>query len=261
MSHDYVDVARYNMSLSLHASVEGMALQDESLAHHISNACVTHRVLGICALLLNADADTFAASLCKAGQARHHLLTLTQTRAIPTELRLGSDTVGFSDALAAGDLPTAREIALLSSRHHIEGMEYEEDFLFAHFLHQMMDTRRSEDALHRVLTHWEAVLEGGLDPRREVCHALLLKDVSAFEAAFTSLLSERKREFTEYRRRPDFDAEVGATTGRIHVDGLALLRLAELEGLPPLPALEFVPALARVPRGTPLPPAQSWRTA
>ncbi|RYZ32318.1 MAG: hypothetical protein EOO72_15490 [Myxococcaceae bacterium] len=112
-----------------------------------------------------------------------------------------------------------------------------------------------------MLARWEDVLEGGADPRREACQALLEKDANGFQTAFEALLRERKREFSEYSRRLDFDAEVGATTGKLYVDGLALLRVAELEAMPPLTALEFVPLLARVPLGTPLPAADAWRTA
>ncbi|WIG92972.1 hypothetical protein [Myxococcus sp. SDU36] len=247
------------MSLTLRASLEGMARQDEHQADHVANICVAYRVLGICSLLQTANIDEFAELLCKAGQARHHLLTLARTWPLRAERLLGSDNVGFSDALTAGDMATARAIAGLSASRYQEGLEYEEDFLFSHFLHQMLGVPRNTDALHEVLARWEAVLEGGLDPRREACLALLQKDADGFSAAFEALVIERKREFSEYRRRLDFDAEVGATTGQLYVDGLALLRVAEWEGLPPCPPFEFAPALARVPPNTPLPRAGAWK--
>ncbi|WP_164001870.1 immunity 49 family protein [Pyxidicoccus caerfyrddinensis] len=238
-----------------------MVRQDEYQADHVSNVCVAYWVLGICALLQKADVEAFAGLLCKAGQARLHLLALAETLPLPPERLPGSDNIGFSDALAVGDLVTARSIARLSTRRHLEGVEYEEDFLFSQFLRQLLGYPRAPDALHRVLARWEEVLEGGADPRREACQSLLEKDADGFRAAFEALLRERKREFSEYGRRLDFDAEVGATTGKIYMDGLALLRVAELEALPPLPALEQVPPLARVPLGTPLPAADAWRVA
>ncbi|RYZ17726.1 MAG: hypothetical protein EOO70_01090, partial [Myxococcaceae bacterium] len=125
MNHDYVDVARYNMSLTLRSSLEGMVRQDEYEADHVSNICVAYRVLGICALLQKADVEAFAGQLCRSGQARLHLLSLAKTMPLPAERLPGSDNIGFSDALAAGDLVTARSIGRLSTHRHLEGVEYE----------------------------------------------------------------------------------------------------------------------------------------
>ncbi|WNG13781.1 hypothetical protein [Cystobacter fuscus] len=235
----------------------------EQLAEHASNVCVAYRVLGICALLQEADVEGFAGLLCRAGQARLQLLTLTTsgTQRVTPESLPGSDNVGFSDALASGDVATARAIARLSASHHLEGVEYEEDFLFSHFLHRMMLEPRDTEGLHRVLARWAQVLQGGVDPRLDACLALLEKNAVGFHRAFETLIIERKQQFREYRRQLDFDPEVGATTGKIYMDGLALLRVAELEAVPPPPALEMVPLLARVPIGTPLPAADAWRTA
>ena len=203
MSHDYLDVARYNLSLVLREALQELAAPLVPNAVHFSNATACHRVLAICRLLQDADVEGFARGLCKAGQSRLALLERVAQGAVSAgpELLIASDNTGFSDAVTAGDLDTARAIARLSASRYTQGLEYEEDFLFSRFLHlQIMASRK----------------------------------------------------------QLDFDPEVAATVGTVYIDGLALVRLAELASLPVPGAMELLPALARVPLGMRLPAPEDW---
>lgn len=260
MSHDYVDVARHNMTLGLESSLEALSLPGEAVAEHFSVVSLCYRVLALCSLLHDADVEEFTTRLCKAGQARLAFLNMaTDNHSFDRKFLVASDSVGFSDALAAGDLETARAIARLSLDEYTNGLEYEEDFLFTRFLHLMAREPQDDDALARILKRWSRLAEGDFDAKLETCHALWKREESQFETAFKAIIDERKQDFKEYRRQLDFEPQVGATTGQIYVDGLAILRLAELEGLSTRGAYAMIPALARVPLGASLPPQDSWR--
>ncbi|RYZ43106.1 MAG: hypothetical protein EOO71_05085 [Myxococcaceae bacterium] len=262
MSHDYVEIARHNQSLLLAETLEALAHSQEPPAELFSNAAVCYRVLALCTLLQDADMEGFANLLCKAGQARLAFLERAAQgaqRYAPGFL-IASDTCGFSDALASGDLDTARAIARLSPVRHAQDLEYEEDFLFSRFLHLWVLAPRDIAGLELALERWASVVEeGDPDMRLHVCRELMEKNPDRFSQAIQSLVTERRREYRAYRKQLDFDEEVAATTGKVYLDGLALLRLAELEGLGPLPAFEMLPELARIPLGTPLPGPQAWR--
>ncbi|RKH08384.1 hypothetical protein D7X74_31715 [Corallococcus sp. CA047B] len=262
MSHDYVEIARHNQSLILAETLEALAQSHAPPAELFSNAAVCYRVLALCTLLQEADTEGFAGLLCKAGQARLAFLELASqgTRRYEPGFLLASDNCGFSDALASGDLDTARAIARLSPARHGQDLEYEEDFLFTRFLHLWVLAPRDTAGLELALERWASVVEeGDPDTRLSACRALMEKSPDRFSLALQALVTERKREYRAYRKQLDFDEEVAATTGKVYLDGLALLRLAELEGLGPLPAYELLPELARIPLGTPLPGPQAWR--
>lgn len=261
MSHDYLEMARYNQSLVLQETLEVLAASPSPESMHFSNATVCHRVLAICWLLQDADVEGFAHGLCKAGQARLALLERVARGDVSAdpELLVASDNAGFSDALAAGDLDTARAIARLSARQHAQGLEYEEDFLFSRFLHLQVLEPRERETQARLLERWEQVVDSG-DPdlRLGVCQALHAADAGRLPDAFQALVDARAHEFREYRKQLDFDPEVAATVGKVYIDGLALARLCELASLPVPEALELLPALARVPLGIRLPASGAW---
>ena len=261
MSHDSLEVARYNQSLVLQETLQALAASLVPDAVHFSNATVCHRVLAICRLLQDADTEGFAQGLCKAGQARLALLehVAQGTVCAGPEFLIASDSAGFSDALAAGDLDTARAIARLSASRYAKGLEYEEDFLFSRFLHLQVLVPQDMEAQAQVLERWEKVVDSG-DPdlRLGVCQSIHSADASRLPDAFQALVDARGREYREYRKQLDFDPEVAATVGAIYIDGLALVRLAELVSLPVPEAMEWLPALARVSLGMRLPARESW---
>lgn len=220
-----------------------------------------YRLLAICAMLEDADVDGFAALLAKSGFARLEFLNRAAPgQRIPEKFVCGSKNLGFSSALAAGDLGTAVAIARLSPRGHFEGVEYEDDFLFFHFLHSMVSDPKDEDTLRRILARWEEVLDGGPSSSRAVCEALLGGDGKDFDAAFEGFVGGRKKDLEIWKESLTYDAGLDATEGKIFVEGLAVLRLAEIKGVPTQREYDLVPDLARVPVGTPLPPADSWRS-
>jgi hypothetical protein len=220
---------------------------------------LANRILGLCTLLQQSDRDAFAAGLSKAGNARAEFLMLAhQGLEAPAKYLCASKNIGFSAALAAGDLKAARRIAELSPHSHFSDIEYEDDFLFFHFMHRSLLEPENHEALNRLLARWDVVLEGGDSGYRDVCRSLLRTN-REFEEGFDSLIHFRQIQLNEYKERISCDREMFAAEGQIFVEGLAVLRIAELKGLKISGEYPLIPEISRVPLGTPLPAEDAWK--
>lgn len=135
--------------------------------------------------------------------------------------------------------------------------EHEDDFLFVAFLmvRYFLGPDRDDDearAAHvarqrDMLDRWEVVLEGGADPGLDVCGALFEGDAKAFRDALTVLADERDANLSEMVRQGQLQDVDAAWYVPFWGQGLALLRLAERDGLETDPYVSMVPAIARVP--------------
>ncbi|MFY2563422.1 hypothetical protein ACN469_37860 [Corallococcus terminator] len=225
----------------------------------MASISVAYRVLALCALLREADSNRFTELLCKAGQARLNLLErATSGLQVSPRVMAASNDVGFLASLAAGDLPTARRIAALSPDTATPGWEDEEDFVFFHCLHQMVHPEPQGAGLRQVLTRWRQLEGDSPSPFFQVCESLLENEASRFHASFTQMLDARQVLMREYRKQLNFDRELYATEGKVYINGLALLRLAESRGLPGREHDVLIPRLALLSSFKPL-PEHAWR--
>jgi hypothetical protein len=222
--------------------VNRSAERDEVLAF-----CRNFRIAGIGLLLVSGSADPFRRMLHMSGRAFAHYLD----KADPSAKRT-SQSDPFFDAVAAGDMATAEEIAVRSSRSWVAEEEYEEDFLFPEYLMQRFFLGAAKPAREDLLVRWEAALQGSEDGRCDVCKALEHGDGPALGPALERLLRERKDRFDRLAEREAIAPEVYDTEGQVAIEGLALVRLAESLGLPTEREYPNVPSLAR---GG---PAQAW---
>jgi hypothetical protein len=151
----------------------------------------------------------------------------------------------------------AREIVDLSTETWRQDWEYEDDFSYYLFLHRCVraGTAAAEASLRDILATFEKVLEGGKSPRLDACKALLDRDSGALRAALTSLMELRSNEAeAACGRNQELDPTAGICWARrfVSIEGLALLRVAELGGMTPLEPgeeLQLCPALAMLPTG------------
>jgi hypothetical protein len=223
-------------------------------------ATLSYRILGICALLQRSDQSTFAAMLSKSGHVRAEFLKLVgQGLDVPAKYICASKNIGFSAALAAGDIDTAKRIAFLSPQSHFQDVEYEDNFLFFHFLHRILVADEDEDELNRLVARWAVVLEGESSGYLDVCRALLPGDGGDFEDAFDSLIQSRWRQLKEYKETVGYDHEMFAAEGQVFIEGLAVLRIAEMKGLAASGEYRLIPENARLPLGVALPSPDAWR--
>ncbi|MFL5348292.1 MAG: Imm49 family immunity protein [Hyalangium sp.] len=215
--------------------------------------CRNFRIAGIGELFLTATPRTFHRRLHQSSRAFAHFLS----RADDARKRT-SKALPFFDAIAAGDLDGAALIARDSRRTWAQGEEYEEDFLFVEFLMQHFFLRASAADSQALLTRYAKALQDAEDIRLELCQALLAKDEEAFNPALERFLSERQDHYEKLAEEGSVADEVRFTEGMLSVEGLALVRLAEAQGLTTEEDYLQVPSIAREPPPANLPP-DSWR--
>lgn len=258
MDLDPLEQARENFEYHLRQAQEAARRAEGATADELSTLCFSWRILALCALLQEADADTFAERLCKSAQARRALLDLGSRLSVKPQLLCCTRDPGFSAALAAGDLRLATAIAARSPTRHFEGLEYEDDFLFFHFMHRTVLEPGDVDGRARLLERWKQVEQGRPSAKFEVCVALNDKAPSAFADALEAFIDTRREKLQDYPRRLSFNPELNATEGKVFIEGLAVLRLAELQGLPTRSSYDYLPALARVAPGDRALPENAW---
>lgn len=213
------------------------------------------QVLGICHILEFADQERLRENLVRSGFARRYFLRKSREDGNDKDARLAlGRTEAFLCGLAAGNLKLAREIADLSINTWHPDWEYEDDFCYYLFLHRFVQEEAPVRAeLADLLLKFEKVLEGGRSPRLDVCKALFARNDDALRAALTALMEQRDEEMIEARERNlerDPAACVCWARSFVSIEGLALLRVAELAGMSPLEPgeeLPLCPTLAMLP--------------
>ncbi|NTX52113.1 immunity 49 family protein [Myxococcus sp. CA039A] len=250
------DNAWYTLTMALKAITVKAAVERSGRAYFVASK-MYHR-LAIGELLSEARTDRFQVLLCKSAQAQLHLLRLQAGgRTFEPLITCPSRNSSFHDALAAGQLGLAVELARLASEHHEARAEYEDDFLLQHFMHKrllQLHTRAPFD-FQPLLERWGVVVKGEHAPFLSTCRALLERDAEAFHDGLLATIAERGRQF---RQKDAFPVEIRRTDGPVFIQGTALLRLAELDALPIQREYPTIPHFARLPVGPLSLPDEAW---
>jgi hypothetical protein len=228
------------------------------LGEELERLSAYFQALGISYLLENSDQERFRENLVRSGHARRYFLRKSREENNDADSRLAlGRTEALLDALAAGYLGLAREIADLSIDTWYPDWEYEDDFCYYLFLHRVVRAGGTTGLvdLRDILARFEEALEDGESPRLDACKALLDTDTDALRAALTVLTEQRNKEMKDARGRyMELDPAACLCWARsfVSIEGLALLRVAEITGMAPLEPgeeLELCPSLAVLPTG------------
>ncbi|QSQ20743.1 immunity 49 family protein [Pyxidicoccus parkwayensis] len=222
------------------------AEERERVLFHLSRHC---RIAALAGLLGRADVGAFHERLRQSGTWRLRMLRERATQARPFSRFTGAAQIApLCDALAAGDEPLARDIAVASAPEWVARKEFEDDFFYGRllcgFVAGGLPAGATTDDLMAGLIR---STEDETAPRVRVCQALLTRDSEAFLAALLELLERhgawyQARTGTMLAREPAFELERS-----VCMEGLALLQLAAKHGLSlDLDAeYPFVPSIAR----------------
>lgn len=208
--------------------------------------------LALCHLFELADQSKFRENLVRSGHSRRFFLRRSAQEKNHHDRHLAlSRTRAFLDALVAGSLAVARDIAVLSPEDWNRDWEYEDDFCFYWLLHgivkqpQAFPTAATPALLHR----YEQSLQGGESVHLDVARALCARDGGAFADALRALLAAEQKQIEGDRSSAAVHERniLFWPKSRISIEGLALLKVAELLGMPVPDDLPLCPALARLP--------------
>ncbi|OJH37382.1 Imm49 family immunity protein [Cystobacter ferrugineus] len=236
-------------------SVQGVA-EHSGKAYGIV-ALMYHR-LALCEMLADVRVDRFQVLLCKSALVRIHLMRLAASgKAAHPLTTCASQNFSFVDAITAGQLDLAVELARLTSDRHEPRSEYEDDFLLHRFMQKrLLHLHAGEDHdFQSLMDRWERIVEGEHAPYFDVCRALLQRDGEGFHDALLAVIEERGRLF---RQKDVYPEDARRTDGALFMNGLALLRLAELNGMPTQREYPNIPHFARLPVSKLPLPLDSW---
>lgn len=196
------------------------------------------QALAICHLLETADIGHYRENLIRSGYARRYFLEKMDLEGDRNNRRLAlSRTEAFLDLIVAGQLELAKEIVNLSLDSWEASWEYEDDYCFYCFLHNMLryiDGDVGNENLDKILDRYETVLEGGVDERLSVCRTLLSRDDKEFETALIELLETQEDTIDQQRERmlePDPSTVGFWPKSFVSIEGLALIQFANIVGM------------------------------
>lgn len=222
--------------------------------HHPHAIAVLYRQLGVCRMLNQGAAEPLLVAQMQSTSAY-----LARLPKLSDDDKVTSRAAVFYDAIGGEYWEAAGQIAANSRTTVNPTWEHEDDFLYVWFLMTRYfrdvlrgDEDESEKAAweqrqRELLDRWEVVLEGAADPRHTLCDALLRGDADDFRAAFEEVADAR-----EAAVRAQIDQGLLREDDAVWVlpwwgEGLALLRLAERDGLQTDEHCMMVPQLTRGP--------------
>ncbi len=218
-----------------HPATEVGEVYEEVEQHFQATAC--------CALLVAADKTSFQKHLCWSALARRDFLRRSHDEGNEGNFRRArSRSEALFCAAAAGDLKLAVELGDLSpSAWYPEG-EYEDDFAYHLFLHQLM---KGAPASEREVALRQLDTATG-SPRRDVCQALHEGALKDFESALEAVIDAHAAEQDEARGQ-SADVPTFEPRSRLFIEAFALLRIAANAGLQPAERdYRLCPVLGRV---------------
>jgi hypothetical protein len=204
------------------------------LGEELEKLSACFQALGICHLLESADIDKFTENLVRSGHARRYFLRKSQAEGNHDDRHLAiSRSEAILDSLAAGHLQLAQEIVQLSRDSWMPSGEYEDDFCYYRFIHLIVLAPRPllEQDLKNTVGQFEKSLEGAGSARLEICKAILTQSAEDFSAALEALLEQQQDENDQKRPTVLDSGFLFWPRTFVSVEGLALLRLADLVGL------------------------------
>ena len=227
------------------------------LGEHAEDLCLHYRAYAICLFAQQGDVDVFFHWLLHAPIVRRHFLTQAQAQGLTGLGHLRTSFVDpVLDAVAARQWQLAADIGAMTSPTWMAGLEYEDDFCYGDFIRRMVGRR--SDGTDELVARWRDALEGGSDLRLDVAEALLAGKPDPFQDALRALLQDteaKARRLANPESLSPLADELPFFPNRwISVEGLALLALAERQGLAIEDDIEACPPPLRPGRYAPFRP-------
>ena len=250
---EYLDLVGYDVAFWLTAYRDPQ-YPLEQLGAVTQDVTAKLRTAAIIVLLTKGDSDSWFHNLIRSGRCRQAYLQRLASAGIVNDHHQASARLGpFLDAVAASQFSVARQIAALSPAQWLRGHEYEEDYLYAQALHELIASRSDAASIASLLERMASVLAGKPDARLDVVRAMAARDQAGFEASFERLLAERSARIEAEKARHRIEEPQMVADRQVFVDGLALLQIATRLGLAIQREYLYCPSAARVAMQRPFP--------
>lgn len=227
----------------------------EDLGFLSEDASAKLRVLAIIALLSDANINLYYHHLIRSARVRINFLKKYQGQHSHNFFRLASSrNEPLFDAMAANDFERSSRIATLSPKQWFTNAEYEDDYEYTQFLHNIIVSGLQDfSKLQSIMDQFENVLSGISSARFDICCSFLKIDQDLFDQAFENLILERENQIVEELNRARMVDAISLADHKIFIEGLALLRLAEKNGFVTQKEYRFCPEIARMEMSKPFP--------
>ena len=240
---DIVEPMAYDIAFQLEY-FHSESTSPEELGNACSAVCGKFRTLAIVHLVEMGEIEAFYQNLQRSGQTRQRYLQSTQQDAQPLYHQATGRCNAMFDAIAANDLALAQSIANLSTKQFLKNYEYEDDFCVAQLLNILVqDPVPVMDAIP-VLEQFDRFLNGEINALYDVLSSLIDQDSDAFAEAFENYLIDYTVKL-EKSQEKEIDSVANVMRRHIHVEALALLRLADKFGMPTETEYQYCPRIAR----------------
>jgi hypothetical protein len=214
--------------------------------------CRKLRTIAIAVLSAKADVNTFYHNLVRSGRIRErYLARCIDENQLLDHYRSSGWYAPLMDTIAARDFDLARRIAVLSPADFNEGHEYKDDYCYAQLVFHLIGEGKHDPA--GLLARFEAYAEAEPNARLDVMKSLVAVSQEDFDVAFSALLHEHRQTIDDAIESGEFEDLHANASRRIFVEGLAMLRIAELNRLATEREYQFCPSIARSPMTDPFP--------
>jgi len=239
----FADVAISNAEFVLADALPAFANGELGELGDALQVCAFFRQRGTTTMLREGHAAAWHLVNMQSAGAFTHALTR-----LPDAAKVTAWAKPLWDAIASGYWDAARTIAGLSRTSWNPDYEYEDDFLYVHFVLRFLIQAEPLGGAEAVLARWEEALEGGFDLRLDICRALIERDAAEFDGGLRALMAERAERVWGQVERQVITDDPSIWYPHVSVEGLALLRLAtQVVGLETDVHYPQCPELARGP--------------
>lgn len=240
----YASQARYHLRETAKTFSPGCSRSERVEAYR--TFCLSLQMIAYAALLGEAEPSGFFLGLTRMARNWKALLEYANSHAWSSEIPASLNTP-LLGAIASNQLGLARELAALSSRERAR-LEYDDEFLGAFFLQRYILERPLQPpgrvALMRLCDRADAYLDRET-PRFSALRALAAGEVRGFWENFQAWNEEHFQQVMARAEAPGAPLSLGITR-YIWLEGLAVMRLAELEGFThPRRYFRLIPELVR----------------
>lgn len=214
---------------------------------------IFYRTCGIAAILIDLDSDKFYHMLIRSGYTRLFLLEqFSGEHKMESRFCKITRSNGLFDSIAANRIDIAKEIADLSPMKWNKKFEYEDDYCFILFIHEMIKNPEN-NILEFILQRFKGILANQSSSKYDVCFSLLERDDSSFDQSFMAMLNDWENELDRQAKSIGRNEVEFSTAKYVYIQGLALLKMAEKLGIKTKDEYLFCPKEARMKLVKPFP--------